>query len=94
LFILWHSLLDNDDRMMLKLQEPKILSQELNLLQVTPVEANRLKLHNIFLTPVYVTPQRANAMQQGLCFEAHLATDQHESIWALQGVALVLNNDT
>ena len=29
----------------------------------------------------------------GLVFEANLATDEHTSLWVLQGVALSLNTD-
>jgi dynein heavy chain len=66
----------------------------LNLVQVIPVEANRLKLHGTLKTPVYITPQRANAMQVGLVFAADLKSGVHESLWALQGVCLTLNTDT
>ena len=57
-------------------------------------EANRLKLHGTLKTPVYVTPQRANAMQEGLVFDADLASAVHDSLWVLQGVCLTLNTDT
>ena len=76
---------------MIRYQDPKVLVTELPVLQVIPVEANRLKLHGIFLTPVYVTQNRRNAMGVGWVFDAHLATDLHESVWSLQGVALMLN---
>lgn len=77
---------------MLRYQDPKVLVTALPVLQVIPVEANRLKLHGIFLTPVYVTQNRRNAMGVGWVFDAHLATDLHESVWSLQGVALMLNS--
>ena len=32
-------------------------------------------------------------MGVGLVFEANLATDEHTSLWVLQGVALSLNTD-
>ena len=70
----------------LRYQDPKVLVTELPVLQVIPVEANRLKLHGIFLTPVYVTQDRRNAMGVGWVFDAHLASDLHESVWSLQGV--------
>ena len=75
-----------------KFRDPKVLVTALPVLQVIPVEANRLKLHGIFLTPVYVTQNRRNAMGVGWVFDAHLATDLHESVWSLQGVALMLNS--
>ena len=75
----------------LRYQDPKVLVSELHVLQVIPVEANRLKLHGVFLTPVYVTQNRRNAMGVGWVFDAHLASDLHESVWSLQGVALMLN---
>lgn len=77
----------------LKRQEPKVLICNLPLLQVIPVEAAKLKLHNTFRTPVYVTQGRRNAMGVGLVFEADLTTFEHPSHWVLQGVALVLNVD-
>jgi dynein heavy chain len=77
---------------MLRYQDPKVLVTALPVLQVIPVEANRLKLHGIFLTPVYVTQNRRNAMGVGWVFDAHLATELHESVWSLQGVALMLNS--
>jgi len=84
----------DEDAMRLCPQRPKVLVTPLNLLQIIPVEANRLKLHGTIKTPVYVTPQRANAMQEGLVFEADLASDLHDSLWVLQGVCLTLNTDT
>ena len=78
----------------LRYQDPKVLVTELPVLQVIPVEANRLKLHGVFVTPVYVTQNRRNAMGVGWVFDAHLATDLHESVWSLQGVGLMLNKDS
>ncbi|XP_049816413.1 dynein axonemal heavy chain 10 [Schistocerca nitens] len=72
---------------------PKVLVEELPLLEVRPIELHRLKQQNTFKTPVYTTPQRRNAMGVGLVFEAALATDEHESHWVLQGVCLTLNTD-
>ncbi len=77
----------------LRKQDPKVLVEELPLLQVIPVEANKLKLQNTFKTPVYVTQARRNAMGVGLVFEADLSTNQHASHWVLQGTAIVLNTD-
>jgi dynein heavy chain len=79
---------------MLALQHSKVLTVAMPLVQIIPVEANRLKLHGTFRTPVYITPQRANAMQVGHVFNADLKSGVHESVWSLQGVAMVLNTDT
>jgi dynein heavy chain len=78
----------------LRPQDPKVLVIDLPIMQVIPVEASKLKLHNTFRTPVYVTQARKNAMGVGLVFEADLATEEHTSHWVLQGVALCLNIDT
>jgi dynein heavy chain, axonemal len=75
-------------------QHPKKLVEELPILQVIPIEANRLKLQNTFRTPVYVTQSRRNAMGVGLVFEADLFSQEHASHWVLQGVALCLNTDS
>lgn len=74
-------------------QRPKELVQEMPLLQVIPVEANKLKLRGTIKTPVYVTQLRRNAMGVGLVFEADLKTKQHPSHWVLQGVGMMLNTD-
>lgn len=81
------------ERSQLKRQDPKILVTELPILQIIPVEANKLKLANTFRAPVYVTQARRSAMGVGLVFEADLATQEHSSHWVLQGVALSLNID-
>jgi len=78
----------------LRRQDPKVLVQELPILQVIPIEGSKLKLQNTFRTPVYVTQARRNAMGVGLVFEADLSTHEHASHWVLQGVALSLNVDT
>jgi dynein heavy chain, axonemal len=78
----------------LRAQDPKVLVMELPIMQVIPIEASKLKLHNTFRTPVYVTQARRNAMGVGLVFEADLATTEHSSHWVLQGVSLCLNIDT
>eukprot|EP00954_Amorphochlora_amoebiformis_P013083 1025369-Amorphochlora_amoeboformis.AAC.1 len=75
-------------------QKPKVLQEQLPILQVTPIESNKLKLQNTLKTPVYVTQNRRNAMGVGLVFTADLATTQHPSMWILQGVALCLNIDS
>ena len=43
---------------------------------------------------VYITQLRRNAMGVGLVFEANLHTKEHPSIWVLQGVAMMLNDDS
>lgn len=78
----------------LQKQKPKKLVEKLPILQIIPIEANRLKLLNTFKTPVYVTQLRRNAMGVGLVFEADLGTSDHPSHWVLQGLALTLNVDT
>lgn len=75
-------------------QKPKELLQIMPLVEVIPVEANRLKLRDELPTPVYVTQLRRNAMGVGLVFEANLSTKEHDSIWVLQGVAMMLSDDS
>lgn len=81
------------EKNILKKQNPKELIIEMPVIQIIPVEANKLKLKNNLKTPVYVTQNRKNAMGSGQVFEADLSTDQHDSLWILQGVCLVLNVD-
>ncbi|RYH19549.1 hypothetical protein EON65_25935, partial [archaeon] len=78
----------------LRAQDPKVLVAELPIMQIIPIEASKLKLHNTFRTPVYVTQARRNAMGVGMVFEADLATHDHSSHWVLQGVSLSLNIDS
>merc|ERR1712159_531019 len=73
-------------------QLPKQLIVLMPLIQIIPVEANRLKLRNSLPTPVYITQLRRNAMGVGLVFEANLHTKEHPSMWVLQGVAMCLND--
>ena len=81
------------ERSVLRRQQPKVLFEELPILQVIPIEASKLKLANTFKTPVYVTQARRNAMGVGLVFDADVKTREHISHWVLQGVCLVLNID-
>ena len=74
-------------------QDPKELVVEMPLVQIVPVEVNKLKLRGTIKTPVYVTQDRKNAMGEGLVFEADLRSDKHISHWVLQGVCIVLNTD-
>jgi len=75
-------------------QLPKQLVEEMPLVEVIPVEANRLKLRDELPTPVYITQLRRNAMGKGLVFTANLSTKEHPSIWVLQGVAMMLNESS
>lgn len=73
----------NTEKECLDYQEPKKLIEEMPLVQVIPVEANKLKLRNTIKTPVYVTQDRKNSMGVGLVTEADLKTDKHVSHWIL-----------
>lgn len=77
----------------LDVQRPKELVDQMPLVQIIPVEANKLKLRGTIKTPVYVTQARRNAMGVGLVFEADIKSKMHESHWILQGVAMTLNID-
>uniref|UniRef100_A0A182NRZ8 AAA+ ATPase domain-containing protein n=1 Tax=Anopheles dirus TaxID=7168 RepID=A0A182NRZ8_9DIPT len=72
---------------------PKVLVEPLPVLSIVPIETHRLKLQNTFRTPVYTTSERRNAMGVGLVFEADLRTEEHCSLWVLQGVCLTMNLD-
>ena len=62
---------------------PKELVVEMPLIQIVPVEVNKLKLRGMLKTPVYVTQARKSAMGTGLVFEADLKTEEHASHWIL-----------
>lgn len=79
--------------MCLKRQEPKKLVEEFPIIQIIPIEKDRLKLQNTFRTPVYVTPERATKTGVGIVFEVDLPTHEHPSHWVLQGVCLTLQSD-
>ena len=64
-------------------QRPKELVMEMPLIQIIPVEANKLKLRGTIKTPVYITQARKNAMGVGLVFEADIKSQKHESHWIL-----------
>jgi len=83
----------NMDDDCLDYQKPKELVTEMPLMQIIPVEANKLKLRGTIKTPVYVTQARRNAMGVGLVLEADIKSNKHESHWILQGVAMMLNID-
>ena len=84
----------DEEQGVLARQDPKVLSNELPIVQIVPVEASKLKSSNMFKAPVYVTQARRNAMGAGLVFEADLASNEHSSHWVLQGVSVSLNIDT
>lgn len=52
----------NIDKGCLDYQIPKQLVEEMPLVQIIPVEANKLKLRGTIKTPVYMTQARRNAM--------------------------------
>ena len=83
---------DTENQLLIR-QPPKVLVQDLPIMQIIPVEANKLKLHGTIRVPLYITQQRRNAMGVGMMMEADLDTREHKSHWILQGVALVLNTD-
>lgn len=83
----------NIEKDCLDVQNPKELVTLMPLVQIIPVEANKIKLRGTIKTPVYITQLRRNAMGVGLVCEADLKTDQHISHWILQGVAMMLNID-
>lgn len=64
-------------------QKPKELIEEMPLIQIIPVEANKLKLRNTLKCPVYITQDRKNSMGVGQCFDADIKTDRHASHWIL-----------
>ena len=74
-------------------QPPKVLVQELPLMQIIPIELSKLRLQGTIRVPLYITQQRRNAMGVGCVLEADIDTSEHESHWVLQGVALVMNTD-
>ena len=83
----------NAERGCLCPSKKKELLVQLPLVRVIPAEAARIRQHNQFKVPVYVTAARTNAMGVGLVFAADVASFDHESKWILQGVALVLNDN-
>jgi dynein heavy chain len=57
------------------------------LVEIIPVEANKLKLKDSIKVPVYVTQARRNAAGYGMVMEADLNSNEHPSHWVLQGIA-------
>ncbi|XP_055696351.1 dynein axonemal heavy chain 10 [Lutzomyia longipalpis] len=72
---------------------PKVLSEQLPVVLITPTEEHRLRLQNIFQAPVYTTSNRRDKREQGFEFQVDLRTSAHESFWVLHGVCLLLNTD-
>lgn len=83
----------DDDKCFLATQRPKELIQEMPVIHLEPVLTSKLKLRGRFITPVYETSNRKNAMGKGGVFDCYLASDDHESHWILQGVCLIMNNN-
>lgn len=83
----------NQEMDCLDYQKPKELVTEMPLVQIIPIEVNKLKLRGTIKVPVYTTQARANAMGVGMVFISDLKSRMHSSHWILQGVALVLNTD-
>jgi dynein heavy chain len=81
------------ERRTLVRQPPKVLVQELPIMQIIPVELSKLRLQGTIRVPLYITQQRRNAMGVGMMMEADVDTRVHDSHWVLQGVALVMNTD-
>jgi dynein heavy chain len=79
------------ERSCLTKQKPKILVEELPIIEVTPVENSKLRLQNTFRSPVYVTSDRNSSGGSSVVFEADLASEEHWSHWILQGVAVRLS---
>lgn len=63
------------------------------IIYIQPKETSRMKLRGTLKTPVYITQERNNVSGNGIIFDAHIPTDDHQSHWVLQSVALVLNVD-
>lgn len=80
----------NLDKGCLERQRPKELIYEMPIIQLIPIESNRLKLRDSLSTPCYCTQARRNAMGVGWVFDANLHTEEHPSHWILQGVCLTL----
>ncbi|KAG2382028.1 hypothetical protein C9374_005820 [Naegleria lovaniensis] len=74
----------------LRTQKPKQLREELPVLEIIPTENSKVKVQNTFHAPVYYTSDRNDAGNKGLVFEANLQTEEHDSIWSLQGVCITL----
>ena len=71
----------NIEKDCLDVQNPKELVTQMPLVQIIPVEANKIKLRGTIKTPVYITQLRRNAMGVGLVCEADLKTDQIRSTY-------------
>ncbi|CBH10362.1 dynein heavy chain, putative [Trypanosoma brucei gambiense DAL972] len=74
-------------------QVKKVLTAEMPVMQIIPMEVSKIKAVSVLKTPVYVTSERRNAAGVGLVLEADLKTDTHASLWTLESVALILDSD-
>nr|CCC89964.1 unnamed protein product [Trypanosoma congolense IL3000] len=81
------------DKRCLAPQVKKVLTTEMPVMQIIPMEVSKLKAVSVLKTPVYVTSERRNAAGVGLVLEADLNTDMHTSLWTLESVALILDSD-
>eukprot|EP00884_Botryococcus_braunii_P017526 jgi/Botrbrau1/4457/Bobra.0348s0043.1 len=77
----------------LRPQTPKVLVEEMPILEFIPREVGDVIEGYSLRTPVYVTQARRDAMGAGLVFEANLSTAENPALWILQGVALFLDMD-
>jgi dynein heavy chain len=62
------------ERSLLVRQPPKMLVQEMPIMQIIPIELSKLKLQGTIRVPMYVTQERKNAMGVGLMMEADVRT--------------------
>lgn len=83
----------DSEKASIRAQRLKELIYEMPIVQIVPVEFNKLKLKDSLKVPVYVTQNRRNAAGVGHVFDADLHTEEHPSHWVLQGVCMVLNTD-
>ena len=62
---------------------------KLPLIKLLPVEPDNRNAPKTFKAPVYVTSARQASSE--CVFEVDLQTDIHQSLWILQGVAIILD---
>jgi dynein axonemal heavy chain len=76
---------------LLRAQQPREVLVDMPLLKVVPIASKgSVDRSGMFMTPVYSTPDRNDKTGLGTVFEADLNSDVHESLWALEGVSLIL----
>ena len=82
----------NEEEACLRTQDPKVLVTELPIMQVIPVEASKLKLHNTFRTPGTENRRNHNkhfsltAKRLSFCPSVHQHTSFHLARIALRFV--------